>query len=234
VKLALLTLTADRPAAFALCERWMRAQTAWDSVAFWAVVANGQQVPTLTANQTILRPSGCLSDAPGFLRSLAFGLHQISGQDFDAVAFIEDDDYYPPTYLESLLGQLNKQDLAGIHHVPYWHAQKRLMRPVISEHAALAFTAIRRRLIPALQHHIGAELMTDRPSPFVDTWLWDHFKGAAWVKPDCVAVKGMPGTPGIGLWHRKQFASTPDPHGFWLRSRIGADADAYLGLEYPS
>lgn len=239
MKLALLTLTADRPAAFALCERWMRAQTAWSSVFDWYVIGTGTNYPDINSNQVLGRARSEGNPHRDFLSAMLCGLrlceHGASRGKADAIAFIEDDDYYPPGYLSAMLKLLESHDIAGARGSPYWHARNRVYRHVEVSHCALAFTAIRADRIPLLIGHIEMQLARTKSSPYVDKWLWakSAWRGATTTDLPCVAVKGMPGTPGIGTWHRTQFDSHPDPQGDWLRERIGADAEAYLGLEFP-
>lgn len=241
MRLALLTLTADRPEAFALCERWMRAQTAWSSVFDWYVIETGNEAVETTCDQMSGHVSGNGSPFRDFLTALWQGLKLCAvGTErgkADAVAFVEDDDYYPPAYLAAMLALLKSHDIAGARGSPYWHARNRVWRAVEATHCALAFTVIRAEHIPLLIAHIEWQLSRETPSPYVDKWLWSQakgpWKGAVVNDLPCVAVKGMPGTPGIGKWHTNQFDSHPDPQGEWLRERIGADAEAYLGLEFP-
>src|SRR6185369_16758975 len=92
-----ITPTADRPEAFALCERWMARQTIKPDQ--W-IVADGGQVPVrCTMGQTHIhdpRPAGAANLAHNLLNA-------ISAVKGEVVAIVEDDDWYSPKHLETMV-----------------------------------------------------------------------------------------------------------------------------------
>lgn len=226
----LLTPTCDRPAGFALAERWMAAQTV--PVTNWVVADGGgvPVVPTLGQRHIHVRtPPG----ARNFTTNLLRGLEVVTG---DILIVIEDDDYYAPTHLERILEQIHQRGIgiAGDDEQRYYNVQHRRWRVFQNRGASLCQTAIRRELFPLLVRAIS-EAQKIGHGYGVDGALWQSAPPAAKSlvrTKTVVGVKGLPGRPGLGIGHRPTGPGwTDDQNGQQLRAWIGADADAYFGVE---
>jgi len=220
--ITLITCTGGRPEAFALCERWMSRQTL-DADMQWIVVDDCDPATPANRGQIILRPQPRWE--PGTLtlaRNLAAALTMARG---DKIIFIEDDDWYGPTYLADMSARLDGVPLAGEIPARYYHVpERRYFEVGNAHHASLCQTGIRGDMVPALLSACQAE------SKFLDLLLWQKFgkKGRLEVGSGSVGIKGMPGRPGIGVGHRSSGSRwKADPSGEGLRSWIGLDAVAY-------
>ena len=224
--LQLLTATGARPDAFALCERWMAAQT-YAGPVLWIIVDDGANPTPVHAHpkgwmQVVVRPSphwqlGDNTQA----RNLLSGLNAVDRD--QPLVICEDDDWYAPDWLEHVSAQLVHAELVGECRARYYNIAQRRGRQLSNvKHASLCATAMRGRAIDAFKR--ACEL---RPK-FIDLELWNrhgskHLFGGHRV----VGIKGLPGRLGIGMGHRKDFTGEFDPDGALLRQWIGDDARAY-------
>lgn len=225
----ILTATGCRPAAWAMCERLMMAQTFGGPVR-WIVVDDGPQAQPVTFERPgwlveVIRPSprwraGQNTQA----RNLLAGLDAVDRM--HPVAIIEDDDWYSPDWLQTVHEHLRRAELVGETRSRYYHAGRRVGRDVGNmRHASLCATALRGRAIDTLrrvcrQHH-----------KFIDIQLWrQHTDRLLFSGHRVVGIKGLPGRPGIGGGHRPAFSGDSDPSGDLLRQWVGAAADRYLAM----
>lgn len=228
--LTLITPTCDRPAGFALAERWMRRQTVQPDD--WIVADGGTTPVTCTLGQRHIhhpRPPG----VGNFLGNLSAALDGAAGE---VLVFIEDDDWYAPTHLEQLLAQLAAAPLAlaaGDDDQRYYNVAQRSWRTWKNVGACLCQTAIRQSVVPRLLELIRT--CGERASYGVDTNLWRSIPTAhrAIAKTHTVVgIKGLPGRTGLGVGHRPDEKWTADQDGAQLRAWVGADASRYLaGLD---
>ncbi len=153
---------------------------------------------------------------------------------YDAVMFVEDDDYYKPDYMISQLARLADHEMSGESVSRYYNlptSRWRVMENV--NYASLCQTAMRDTMLPAL-----ALICRSRPD-FIDYRLWKVRTLNRFVlelsDPLVVGMKGLPGRPGIGIGHRPEHGSwNADPGRKKLREWLGADADLYVGPETAS
>jgi hypothetical protein len=234
----LVTPTGDRPEAFALTERWMRRQTAWDRVRRWIVVDDGRGPPTpMTLGQEFVRREPRADDPPitATLNHLAICDRLAGVGPDDAVFFIEDDDWRHPEYLERMLEQFScgaDAGLVGEGQARYYNVRDRTyMLCKNRSHASLTQTAIRGSMLEHWQAVLRSIRNTD--DPFSDVHLWRKWIGPKSLlldqpHPLCVGIKGMPGRAGIGRGHRPGLHQTPDPTLQVLGAWIGdEDLEAY-------
>ncbi|MFV1846451.1 glycosyltransferase family A protein [Stenotrophomonas maltophilia] len=225
--LTLLTATGARPAAWALCERWMARQDYAGPIR-WIIVDDGPEPQPVTFQRkgwqlVLVRPSPHW--APGQntqARNLLKGLAAV-GPD-ERLVIIEDDDWYAPDWLTTVAAELEHAELVGEHRARYYNVEQRRGRQLANTgHASLCSTAIRGS---ALRDFTDA--CRSRPK-FIDLELWRRprerrlFGGHR-----VVGIKGLPGRGGIGMGHDTDFKGEADVSGALLRHWIGEDAEVYL------
>jgi hypothetical protein len=247
----LLTPTRDRPRSFRLCEKWMGRQTRRAGVE-WVVVDDGDVPVQPTMGQIYLRRSpSCL---PCTLpQNLLFALGVVGSMKPDAVLFIEDDDWYAPSYVENMLMELEKGRIAGEMRRRYYHLPTRgYLSCYNRKHAALAATAMRGYLVGEAKQ--ACERAIASGSPYVDLHLWrvgpDYKMPPRWQRVEenkscagahlfsrraiSVGIKGSPGRGGLGSGHTKDSYQLFDPTGKILRHWVGnSDAQDILALANP-
>lgn len=225
----LITCTGDRPEAFALCEKYVAAQSVKPFQ--WLVLDDGETPATCTQGQEYyhlpqFRGRGSMTAK---LRWALDGQY-IKG---DALLFWEDDDYYHPDYIAWALRNLQRFDLIGEARNIYYNVERRWWFEHGNQyHASLCATACRRSVFPQLQK----ECFSD--DPFVDSRLWANCRLSKMpfdpakhpnVPRMSIGIKAMPGRKGYGEGHRPHAdRAIPDPDLTKLRQLIGPDAaEAY-------
>ena len=126
--LTLLTATGARPAAWALCERWMARQDYAGPIR-WIIVDDGPEPQPVTFQRkgwqlVLVRPSPHW--APGQntqARNLLKGLAAV-GPD-ERLVIIEDDDWYAPDWLTTVAAELEHAELVGEHRARYYNVEQR-------------------------------------------------------------------------------------------------------------
>lgn len=225
--LTLLTATGARPAAWALCERWMARQD-YSGPVRWIIVDDGPEPQPVTFRRdgwqlVLVRPSPHW--APGQntqARNLLKGLAAVDPA--DNLAIIEDDDWYAPDWLSAVAAELQHAELVGEHRARYYNVQQRRGRQLVNTgHASLCSTAMRGS---ALQDF--ADACRARPK-FIDLELWRRPRDRRLFGGHrVVGIKGLPGRGGIGMGHDPEFRGEADASGALLRDWIGEDAEVYL------
>ncbi len=225
MRVSVLTPTCDRPVAFALAERWMARQTVPPDE--W-IVADGGTVPAVcTRGQRHLRQAA----APGATNLAANLKAATEAATGDVLVIWEDDDWYAPTHLETLLGLFAKWPPAlavGDDLQRYYHVGQRRTQSFQNVGAALCQTALRRPLLPLLQAVIGVCGAQGRYG--IDRAFWDAVQPKRQVltrTATVVGIKGLPGQAGLGMGHRPPLTWTSDPKLKRLAAWIGDDAAVY-------
>lgn len=218
----LITPTGDRPEAFTLCERWIKQQRYTGPVQ-WIVIDDGRTPTNVQYADKLIH----LKPMPGhsLCRNLRAAVPYISGE---YVFVIEDDDYYGPDYLSTMVGRLQHADLVGEFGAKYYYIRESRYRHRLDEkHSSLCRTGMRNSVIPALLDCVNG---TEHPS--VDLRLWERWTGSAfsWVDESgdsrmCVGIKGVNGRPSNG-W-RVSHDSMDDRNGQVLNKWISNDARYY-------
>jgi len=89
---------------------------------------------------------------------------------------------------------------------------------------------MRRELIPARRRAARAARAAGRYG--IDGPFWASRRHMANGTQTCIGIKGLPGTPGLGIGHRPKSKPgrqwRPDPEMKILRQLIGDDAENYL------
>ncbi|MBN4999090.1 glycosyltransferase family 2 protein [Stenotrophomonas maltophilia] len=225
--LTLLTATGARPAAWALCERWMARQD-YSGPVRWIIVDDGPEPQSVTFRRegwqlVLVRPSPHW--APGQntqARNLLKGLAAVGSE--ERLVIIEDDDWYAHDWLTTVATELQHAELVGEHRARYYNVEHRRGRQLANTgHASLCSTAMRGSALRDF-----ADACRSRPK-FIDLELWRRprhrrlFGGHR-----VVGIKGLAGRGGIGMGHDPDFKGEADPCGSLLRDWIGADAEVYL------
>jgi hypothetical protein len=228
--LQLLTATGCRPAAWALCERWMARQTYAGAVR-WVIVDDGAEPQPITFDRegwelVVIRPwprwePGQNTQA----RNLLAGLAEVT--DAHPLAVIEDDDWYAPDYLQWVSNQFaeHKAHLIGESFARYYHVGRRIGRQLDNRrHASLCSTATCGPGTAVFRR------VARRRAKFIDLELWRSFHGKRRLVRGAkvCGIKGLPGREGIGAGHRDSFCGQQDPHEALLCEWVGDDAEAYL------
>lgn len=230
--LTLLTMTGERPEAFALCQKWMARQDYAGAVR-WIVVDDGGGESRIEAQERwvvdVIRPDPPWSFGKNTQsRNVLAGL-EAAGPEARLV-IIEDDDWYAPSWLSVCAAALERAELVGESHARYYNvAQRKALQLTNHSHASLCSSALRGGALNTLKQACQG-------SPdFIDIALWREatnkllFRGHG-----VVGIKGLPGRPGIGVGHSRRFPGEYDPESKILRSWIGADVAAYFPTEKPS
>lgn len=204
MSVTVITCTGDRHKAFALCKQHVMAQTFRNNVE-WLVVDDGADMVDTSHIDTYIR----MPHRPGVNTlndNFTIALQAASGE---FLVVFEDDDYYAPNYIETVLEFLGRVKLVGVREVTYYNL-KGLWRPIRNQtYAPLAFTAFDCDLIPLM-----LEAMDGGPYKTFDIGFWrlaaKEKITTLMYKADglCVGVKGFPGRAGIGLGHRNLEHST--------------------------
>lgn len=203
-----VTLTGGRPEAFALCERWMRRQ----DYSRWVVVDDCEPITGSALPDVWVRPRPVWDGENTVHRNLLAALPHLKGR----VVVVEDDDYYPPGYVQRMARELDKSPLVGMIPAPCYSVHYGYMEYGNEEHASLAQTAFREELIPRLKQICEA-------GEFVDMALWKT--GGRLIPNDgFLSIKGLPGRPGYMQQHRKL---DPRFRAKELHSLIGSDSEHY-------
>lgn len=224
--LQLLTATGARPAAFALCERWMAAQDYAGPVT-WIIVDDGPEPQTVTFKRpgwrlVVIRPSPLWQPGQNTqARNMLKGLEVVDPA--HPLAVIEDDDHYATDWLTTVAREIKQGELVGECRARYYNIGTRKGRELDNvRHASLCSTAMRGKAVDAFRS------ACIKAPKFIDLHLWRSFKGQLFGGHRVVGIKGLPGRGGIGIGHRDTFTGKHDPDGALLRSWIGDDARFYL------
>lgn len=224
MRVSLLTPTCSRPVAFALCEKYMRAQTA--EFHEWVVADSGTEPVVPTMGQVHLhRPME--AGARNLAKNVMDGLDACTG---DVVILIEDDDAYLPNHIAACLAGLKRAPAYGCNRLLYVNVAHRCWVQMANRGAALCQTAVRRELVPALRAAAEAAYAANDFS--IDGRFWAPRKHMANGPQTVIGIKGVPGTPGLGIGHRPKSKAgrrwRPDPQLQALRILIGDAVENYL------
>lgn len=228
MKITVVTPTADRPVAFALCERWMARQTRQPDE--WVVADGGFAPARCTLGQIHVHaplPAGAMN----FTNNLLNGIARATGE---AIVWCEDDDYYAPDHLECMAAALEARPLVGSEDVQhYYNVAHRAWRRFNNTGASLCQTGMRREMWPAFEAIVRQCLA--RGAHGTDTYFWRSVPREQWGllgRMTVLGLKGLPGCAGLGIGHRPNGHQwTADPDLAQLREWIGADADLYAGYQ---
>jgi len=193
--ITVITPTGDRPEAFALCERWMSQQTYTGQIQ-WIVVDDGVEPTACTMGQQYIlqRPMQHHS----LCRNLRAAIPHIKGE---CIFVVEDDDYYAPHYLSTMVGRLQRADLVGEFGAKYYYLRHKSYRHnhQSEHHASLCRTGMTRAVLQTLERSAQGW------HPSIDLRLWRAWRGSTFTWRDadgtqslCVGMKGVEGRQSRG------------------------------------
>lgn len=221
--LSIITPTGNRQQAFALCERYMAAQTFPEFE--WVVVDDGEMATSVTMGQHVIRPNPrwLPGQASSQTRNLLEGLSYCHGE---YVAVVEDDDAYLPGHLQRVMRELAHRKLVGECPALYYHVRNCCYRDMGNRfHASLCQTAFHRSMIHLVQD------ICHESSAFIDIRLWARTPlkdRMLYEARNVVGIKGMPGRDGVSGLHRDNGHGWTADYGLTkLREWIGDYAANY-------
>lgn len=223
-RVSVITPTCDRPYGMALLERWMRRQTRQPDE--W-IVADGGRTPVVCTMGQIHKHCQRRPGTENFANNLLMALAAVTGE---IVIVAEDDDWYAPTHIETLVSQFEnpRVRIAGDDQQRYYNVPERKWRIFNNKGASLCQTAMVAALIPTFTAAIQRCLR--RQSYGIDAALWQTqpVSARSLIRSSTVlGIKGLPGQMGLGIGHRPQGGWTLDRDGQQLREWIGDDAAVY-------
>lgn len=228
--ITLITPTGSRPQAFEVCEKLIANQTLWGKEKIqWIVIDDTPKNPTpCTLGQERYFQKD-LEWHPGVNThryNMAEAFKHIS-PDSEAIFIIEDDDYYSPEYLETMLSMLNWAEIVGISNAKYYHLKiPGYMYIGNYKHSSLANVGITKKLLPVLIEAVhSGEFYFD-----IDLYKKISAKriSSILISDSMISVgtKGLPGRTGLGMGHRTD-GYFEDENLEVLRSWIGNDVKLY-------
>ena len=220
-----LTPTGNRPEGIALLGEYLNTQT-YQGPLTWIIVDDcnpATDIPTVRDGITIevIRPSWRWKPGDNTqAASLRAGLEVIPNE--ARLVILEDDDIYLPTHLENIFNALESFDLVGERVTRYYNVATGRHRVLPGAfHASLSTTGVGSGALTALRDACAAA------KTGIDVRLWRGYQGPKQLldTANVVGIKGLPGRPGIGVGHRRNFGY-PDEGGM-LRQWVGDYADNY-------
>lgn len=220
--ITLITPTADRPAAWPHLERWIARQTV--PYAQWIVVDDGVNPAPLTMGQEHIRRKRSETGGASLAMNILAAIPHVRGEQ---VVIVEDDDYYRATHLQVCAGGLRQHRATGCRWLNYYNLNIRSWMRIKNACAALCNTALHVSLLPHLQQ--AALQALEQNIYHIDRLFWQRVGTAGLHDVETViGIKGLPGTPGIGIGHQPDRAGwQPDLRGRKLRHWLGDDAAFY-------
>lgn len=222
MRISVVTTTHNRPRCLELLELWLARQTVqpWE----WLVIDDGTDhyLPRHHATVHLRDFAGEITDS--FRGNWLHALDRIHG---DMVIVMEDDDWYHPRYIETMVALLGPGDLAGLAGEAIYHPRmQRWMTMCNGDNASLASTVWPSRVSPVLGAHVAAI-----DTVYQDCYLWCAAYARQWDyrltlnraddgRSLHVGLKGLPGAKGLGHYHDGQFG-LPDPGGRILERWVG-------------
>jgi glycosyltransferase involved in cell wall biosynthesis len=234
-----LTCTGGRPEAFELCKKYMERQSFQDFT--WVVVDDCIPQMEAVPADIVIRPT--LPWKPGdqtVIRNAREGLRVIQNncEPTDIVVFVEDDDWYHPSYLEAMLSPIDRPEVEiwGEGWTIYYNVVcRRYHAHHNSDRASLCATAMRGSFIPE-----AIDVADRMMGSGKFTYDIELFKAAGERKIImnsnlCVGIKGLPGRPGCTSGHRYNVpaAYKYDLDAEALMTWLGEDSREYLGYFRP-
>jgi len=234
----LITCTGWRPAAWALCQKFIARQTFKGPIQ-WVVVYDEPGIEP-QSSPDILK---CKNIKQEFHPSVKDWRPGINTQHFnmdealkhvkgDYIFVVEDDDWYAPNYLETFMYLLQRFDIVGQADSKYYNIKERSWRKWgNNKHTSLCETGLKRSKLDLLDRAVNSGDL------FFDMQLWNIVHGEKHSNLIfqhiglVVGMKGLPGRVGIGGGHHQTDGFTRDPRFDVLKEWIGLeDTQEYVKI----
>lgn len=205
----------------------MKAQTYKGEIQ-WIVVHDeeGDFLPDASVNMEVYRGLTTWHQGINTQRSnMEEALKHVKGE---YIVLWEDDDFYKPDYLQTMVELLQFCNIVGEAQSKYYHVGLPGYKEMHNYyHASLCQTALRRQALPFLKAAV------DSGQLYFDIHLWNavhekRIKSLLLADSDMViGIKGMPGRANIGVGGSKLKDYLLDPSLAKLREWVGAQASNY-------
>lgn len=168
--------------------------------------------------------------AHNFLRNLKEGVSRARGE---FIVFMEDDDFYFPSFLEVTRKKLSTRKLVGGIWQPYYNVRHRAWKLFRNRGSSLCQTGMHRSLIPLFLEVV--EMCQGLQSYGVDGRFWDAAKKQGidveeYEEKHVIGIKGIAGQVGLGVGHRPKEGWMLDPQMIKLREWVGEIYRVYAGF----
>ena len=195
-----ITPTGDRQEAFALTRKWMKSQTMQPDQ--WLVIDDGFSPlkEELREGLDYIRRTPFANEGHTLTTNMTLALPYIKG---DIILIFEDDDWYGPKYIETMVEHLRTHHLVGEGFARYYHVKAgKYYRVDNREHASFCQTGFTRDILHLFEKSIPGD-------PYIDMRFWlkfakDHkflfFDENDNMQLHC-SLKGLKGRKGIGTGH---------------------------------
>ena len=225
-KITAITATGDRTIAFELSKKWMSQQTVKPTQ--WIIVDDGKiPMQNIPKNATYVRRDPQNSDPEHTLiLNLKEAFPLVNG---DKIIMWEDDEYYAPKYIETMLKHLDNYEVVGIIHSKYYHLSsgKYFLNPNI-KHSSLAQTVFKSSFLSKIYPILKGD-------PYLDMRIWKIAENGYLFDdgeddPLYVGMKGLPGRIGVGCGHKNGNWYKEDHEHNILKKWIPKDYVDYMKL----
>ena len=235
--IALITPTGYRAEQFRLYQQFMQRQTYKGDVV-WVIVDDCLPLTTNSVgegfkdNWTIIKVYPTPIWRPGDNtqgRNIQYGIHTLlrnyKESDIQAIFIIEDDDYYRPIYLESMITRFGNFDVIGERNTVYYNV---FFRGYVTndnvKHASLFQIAFTPKALPIFEQCYGQK--------FIDYVFFSMAQNVSLFNAGnlAIGIKGIKGRPGIGAGHLRTMYTRQDRLDTsmnWLHTQIGDDSKLY-------
>lgn len=140
--------------------------------------------------------------------------HSLDGMDYDCVLFMENDDYYAPHYIETMINEWSKHgcpDLFGTGYTYYYHIG-------IGKYARFDHKRRASMMNTLMKPDLKFDWCAD-DYPYTDAWLWNTIKNRVTFAPENPISLGI--KHGIGM-----------SGGEFHRTRLDRYRDTDLNFEF--
>lgn len=216
--ITVITPTGDRPEAFKLCRKWIAHQTVNPDQ--WLIVDDGKEPLKFApvGYEKYIRREPQPTDPKHTLTvNVAEALKYVTG---DKILFMEDDEYYAPTYIEEMSMRLERFQVVGIGWAKYYHLPTGgYVEHKNMNHASLAQTGYRKEVSGLIKKCVARGMEKE----WLDCQIWaETMKTQGSLNkipcnifrdidnPLYVGMKGLPGRNGIGIGHKETMYSSHD------------------------
>jgi hypothetical protein len=162
-------------------------------------------------------------------RNIEAGLRVVKQhENVEAIFIIEDDDYYRPIYLDSMMLRFGNFDVIGERNTVYYNVFFRgHVTNDNTKHASLFQLAFTPKALPIFEQCYGDK--------FIDFIFFSKAKNVNLFNAGnlAIGIKGIKGRPGIGAGHVRTMYTRQERLDIsmnWLQNQIGEDYKLYEGF----